>query len=75
MKKENQNIKLERITKQQLMKIYGVDSTTMENWIHRYQLPMIEITSHSKFIRPEALLKWEDKMTRSKINLISNENK
>ena len=35
----------DRITKQELMKLYGVDRTTIETWITRYNLPMIEISS------------------------------
>jgi hypothetical protein len=50
----------ERITKQELMKLYGVDRTTIENWIVRYNLPMIEISSHSKYVRSEDLLQWEN---------------
>jgi len=52
----------ERITKQELEKMYGVDRTTIEVWRKRYGLPIIEISSHSKYIRREDLLKWEDKM-------------
>ena len=52
--------KQERITKQELMKLYGVDRTTIENWIVRYNLPMIEISSHSKYVRSEDLLQWEN---------------
>jgi hypothetical protein len=50
----------ERITKQELMKLYGVDRTTIENWIVRYNLPMIEISSHSKYVRSDDLLQWEN---------------
>jgi hypothetical protein len=50
----------QRITKQELMKLYGVDRTTIENWIVRYNLPMIEISSHSKYVRSEDLLQWEN---------------
>lgn len=53
-----------RITKQQLMKLYGVDRTTIESWIKDYGLPMIQITSHSKYIRKEDLKVWEDKMIK-----------
>lgn len=50
----------QRITKQELMKLYGVDRTTIENWIVRYNLPMIEISSHSKYVRSDDLLQWEN---------------
>ena len=52
----------QRITKQELEKIYGVDRTTIEVWRKRYGLPIIEISSHSKYIRRDDLIKWEDKM-------------
>lgn len=51
-----------RITKQELEKIYGVDRTTIEVWRKRYGLPIIEISSHSKYIRREDLIKWENEM-------------
>lgn len=57
MKKENK-----RITKQQLQKIYNVDRTTIEIWIRNYQLPMIVISSHSKYVRESDLLEWENSM-------------
>lgn len=53
-----------RITKQQLMKLYGVDRTTIESWIKDYGLPMIQITSHSKYIREKDLIEWEDSMKK-----------
>ncbi len=63
----------DRITKQELMKLYQVDRTTIENWITRYNLPMIEISSHSKYVRSEDLINWENRMTRSKIKLVEDE--
>ena len=65
----------DRITKQELMEIYGVDRTTIEVWITRYNLPMIEISSHSKYVRKDDLINWENKMTKSKSNLVLHENK
>lgn len=55
-------MKEKRITKQELQKIYGVDRTTIENWIKNYNFPMIIITSHSKYIREDDLLEWENSM-------------
>lgn len=54
-----------RISKQDLMILYGVDRTTITSWIKDYGLPMIEITSHSKYIRKEDLKVWEDKMIKN----------
>ena len=62
MKRKVSNMNEERITKQELEKIYGVDRTTIEVWRKRYGLPIIEISSHSKYIRKEDLTKWEDSM-------------
>lgn len=56
MKKEK------RISKQELMKIYGVSRKTIENWKKDYGLPIIQISSHSKFIRLEDLIEWEQDM-------------
>ena len=58
----------ERITKQELEKMYKVDRTTIEVWRKRYGLPIIEISSHSKYIRREDLMEWEDSM-KEKLNV------
>ena len=55
----------ERITKQELMKLYGVDRVTIEEWRKNLGLPLIRISSHSKYIRKKDLIKWEN-------NLIGN---
>ncbi len=52
----------ERISKQELIKMYGVNRTTIEDWRKKFGLPLIEISSHKKYIRREDLLKWEDSM-------------
>ena len=52
----------ERITKKELMKMYGIDRSTIENWIKFRGLPMIEISSHKKYIRKEDLIEFENKM-------------
>lgn len=52
----------ERITKQQLQKMYGVNRKTIECWRKNYGLPIIEISPHKRYIRKDELLKWEDKM-------------
>ena len=50
-----------RITKSELMKLYGVDRSTIELWRKKLNLPLITISSHSKYIRHEDLIEWEDK--------------
>jgi hypothetical protein len=52
----------ERISKQELMKMYNVNRTTIEEWRRRFGLPMIEISSHKKYIRREDLMRWENQM-------------
>ena len=50
----------ERMSKQDLMDLYGVDRVTIEDWRRNKGLKMIEVSSHSKYITREELLKWED---------------
>ncbi len=52
----------ERISKQELMKMYKVNRSTIEEWRRRFGLPIIEISSHKKYIRREDLMKWENQM-------------
>ena len=54
----------ERISKKELMKMYGIDRSTIENWIKFRGLPMIEISSHKKYIRKEDLIEFENKWIR-----------
>ena len=60
----------QRITKKELMEMYGLkDKSTIERWIKDRGLPMIEISSHKKYIRLEDLKKFEDKMIlKNKLN-------
>tara|TARA_R110000823_G_scaffold268622_1_gene388510 strand:- start:62 stop:247 length:186 start_codon:yes stop_codon:yes gene_type:complete len=55
----------ERITKQQLMKMYNVNRTTIEEWRRWFGLPMIQISSHKKYIRKTDLLEWENEMKQN----------
>ena len=48
-----------RLRKKDLQSIYKVDRSTIESWIKNNQLPMIEISTHCKYIREEDLLEWE----------------
>ena len=52
----------ERISKQELMKMYKVNRSTIEEWRRRFGLPIIEISSHKKYIRREDLMRWENQM-------------
>lgn len=51
-----------RISKQELMILYSVTRGTIENWRKNYGLPIIEISSHSKFVKLEDLIEWENSM-------------
>ncbi len=59
----------ERISKQQLEKLYSVDRATIESWIKHHGLPMITVNSHSKFVRKSDLLDWETGLIKNKIEL------
>ena len=50
----------ERISKKQLMELYGVNRNTIEDWRRTKGLKMIEITSHSKYILKNDLIEWEN---------------
>jgi hypothetical protein len=62
----------ERISKQELMKMYKVNRSTIEEWRRRFGLPMIEISSHKKYIRREDLMKWENQMKEGMCELELN---
>lgn len=62
----------ERITKQELMRMYNVNRTTIEEWRKRFGLPIIEISSHKKYIRREDLMSWENQMKNGMCELELN---
>ena len=49
----------ERISKQKLQKMYGVDRKTIEHWVRNYNLPMIQISPYKRYVRKSELLEWE----------------
>ena len=51
----------ERITKQQLQKMYNVSRFTIEDWVKNHNLPMIKISEYKRYVRKSDLLKWEEK--------------
>ena len=51
-----------RLSKKDLMKLYGVDRITIEDWRRNRGLKMIEVSSHSKYITEKELLKWESSL-------------
>ena len=56
----------ERISKQELMRCYNVDRSTIESWINNRGLPMIRISSHRKYVKKSEWLAWEKKMMINK---------
>jgi hypothetical protein len=50
----------ERIPKKEILKIYGIDRMTFEMWVRERGLPVIEVSSHSKYVRKTDLLEWEN---------------
>jgi hypothetical protein len=60
----------ERITKQELMKLYGVDRVTIEEWRKDLGLPLIRISSHSKYIRKKDLIEWENNLIGSNCKIV-----
>ena len=50
----------ERISKQQLQQIYGVNRKTIEDWVENYNLPMIQISPYKRCVRKKDLLECED---------------
>jgi hypothetical protein len=53
-----------RLSKQDLMELYGVDRITIEDWRRNKGLKMIEVSSHSKYITEKELLEWEESLRR-----------
>ena len=51
----------ERITKQQLQKMYNVSRFTIEDWVKNQGLPMIKISEYKRYVRKSELLEWEEK--------------
>ena len=57
------------ITKKQFLEIYDIDRVTFETWKNKYNLPVIEVSTHSKYVRKSDLFKWEESLKRNKIEL------
>ena len=51
-----------RLSKMDLMELYGVDRVTIEDWIRNRGLKMIEVSTHSKYITENDLLEWENSL-------------
>ena len=51
-----------RLSKRDLMELYGVDRVTIEDWRRNRGLIMIEVSTHSKYITEKDLIEWEDSL-------------
>ena len=51
-----------RLSKRDLMELYGVDRINIEDWRRNRGLNMIEVSSHSKYITEKELLKRENSL-------------
>ena len=49
-----------RLSKKNLMELYGVDRVTIEDWRRNRGLKMIEVSTHSKYITEKDLIEWEE---------------
>ena len=65
----------ERISKKELMDMYKISRYTIIEWEKHKNLPLISISSHSKYIRKKDLIEWENKMMKNKNELEYNEYK
>ena len=54
-----------RLSKKDLMELYGVDRVTIEDWRRNRGLKMIEVSTHSKYITKKDLLEWENSLKGS----------
>ena len=51
-----------RLSKKDLMELYGVDRVTIEDWRRYRGLKMIEVSTLSKYITEKDLLEWENSL-------------
>lgn len=50
------------ITKKEFINRYQICKRTFENWIRTRGLPVVEISTHKKFITNSDLVQWENEM-------------
>jgi hypothetical protein len=55
-----------RLSKKEILKMYGIDRITFEIWVKERNLPVIEISTHSKYIRKKDLIEWENNLIHQK---------
>ena len=63
-----------RLSKKDLMELYGVDRVTIEDWRRNRGLKMIEVSTHSKYITEKDLLEWENSLKwNSSVKRLNNQ--
>ena len=63
-----------RLNKKDLMKLYGVDRVTIDDWRRNRGLKMIEVSTHSKYITEKDLLEWESSLKEdSSVKRLNNQ--
>jgi len=55
----------ERLTIEDLKKIYGVTERTLNTWKKTKSLPLLQISSQHKYIYKEDLISWEKSFIHS----------
>jgi hypothetical protein len=64
-----------RLSKKDLMELYGVDRVTIEDWRRSRGLKMIEVSTHSKYITEKDLIEWENSLKGNiKVKRLINQN-
>ncbi len=56
----------ERISRRELMNMYNISRYTVLEWEKHKNLPLISISSHSKYIRRKDLIEWENNLKKNK---------
>jgi hypothetical protein len=51
-----------RFNRRDLMKLYNISRYTLNDWIEKRGLNLIEISSHSQYISKSDLIEWENSM-------------
>ena len=63
-----------RLSKKDLMELYGVDRVTIEDWRRNRGLKTIEVSTHSKYITEKDLIEWENSLKESnKVKRLNNQ--
>jgi len=61
-----------RLSKKDLMELYGVDRVTIEDWRRNRGLKMLEVSTHSKYITEKDLLEWDSLKGDNKVKRLIN---